>query len=65
MKRFEQWNRNPWTSGVTSNDWRIENTLSDHGSLTTDKEFPKDIDLLVTATDDCELEPLAQLGRRL
>ena len=35
------------------------------GSLTTDKEFPKDIDLLVTVTDDCELEPLAQLGRQL
>jgi predicted nucleotidyltransferase len=35
------------------------------GSLTTDKEFPKDIDVLVTVSDDCELAPLAQLGRQL
>ncbi|QEG40795.1 UPF0158 family protein [Roseimaritima ulvae] len=35
------------------------------GSLTTDKEFPKDIDLLVTITDDCDLTELARLGRQL
>jgi predicted nucleotidyltransferase len=35
------------------------------GSLTTDKEFPKDIDLLVTITDDCDLSELARLGRQL
>jgi predicted nucleotidyltransferase len=35
------------------------------GSLATDKEFPKDIDLLVTVSDDCDLAPLAQLGRQL
>jgi hypothetical protein len=35
------------------------------GSLTTAKEFPKDLDLLVTVSDDCDLAPLAKLGRRL
>ncbi|KAA1257982.1 hypothetical protein LF1_04730 [Rubripirellula obstinata] len=35
------------------------------GSLTTDKEFPKDIDLLVTITDNCDLTELARLGRQL
>ena len=35
------------------------------GSLTTDKEFPKDIDVLVTITDDCDLTELARLGREL
>jgi hypothetical protein len=35
------------------------------GSLTTEKPEPKDADLLVTVTDDAELEPLARLGRRL
>lgn len=35
------------------------------GSLTTNKEFPKDIDLLVTITDDCNLSELARLGRQL
>lgn len=35
------------------------------GSLTEDKEFPKDVDLLVTVTDDCDLAPLANLGRQL
>ncbi len=35
------------------------------GSLTTDKEFPKDIDVLVTVADDCDLTPLAQLARKL
>lgn len=35
------------------------------GSLTTGKEFPKDIDMLVTVTDDFELAPLAKLGRQL
>ena len=35
------------------------------GSLATDKEFPKDIDMLVTVSDDCDLAPLAQLGRQL
>lgn len=35
------------------------------GSLTTDKKKPKDADLLVTVTDDADLEPLARIGRRL
>ena len=35
------------------------------GSLTTEKPEPKDADLLVTITDDADLEPLARLGRRL
>jgi predicted nucleotidyltransferase len=35
------------------------------GSPTTDKEFPKDIDLLVTITEDCDLSKLARLGRQL
>jgi hypothetical protein len=35
------------------------------GSLTTKKPDPKDADLLVTVTAAADLEPLAQLGRRL
>jgi len=35
------------------------------GSLATDKEFPKDVDVLVTVSDDCDLAPLAELGRQL
>lgn len=35
------------------------------GSLASDKEFPKDIDLLVTVADDCDLVALAKLGRQL
>jgi predicted nucleotidyltransferase len=35
------------------------------GSLTTDKEFPKDIDVLVTVSDECDLTALAQRGREL
>jgi predicted nucleotidyltransferase len=35
------------------------------GSLATDKEFPKDIDLLVTVSGDCDLGPLAKLARQL
>jgi predicted nucleotidyltransferase len=35
------------------------------GSLATGKESPKDIDLLVTVTDDCDLAPLAKLARQL
>ena len=35
------------------------------GSLTTDKENPKDADVLVTVDDDADLVPLATLGRRL
>jgi predicted nucleotidyltransferase len=35
------------------------------GSLVTDKEFPKDIDMLVTITADCDLKELAELGRQL
>ena len=31
------------------------------GSLTTNKADPKDADLLVTVTDDTDLEPLARL----
>ena len=35
------------------------------GSLTTSKEDPKDVDLLVTVTDDTDLAPLASLSRKL
>lgn len=35
------------------------------GSLTTKKEFPQDIDLLVTVADDAELNGLAKLGRQV
>lgn len=35
------------------------------GSLTTSKPDPKDVDLLVTVTDDADLQPLAVLGRDL
>jgi hypothetical protein len=35
------------------------------GSLSTDKEFPKDVDVLVTVSDHCELAPLAKLGRQM
>jgi hypothetical protein len=35
------------------------------GSLTTDKKEPKDADLLVTVTDETDLEPLARIGRKL
>ncbi len=34
------------------------------GSLTTKKEFPRDIDLLVTVSDDCNLTKIAELGRK-
>ncbi|MGH7872287.1 MAG: DUF6932 family protein [Candidatus Binatia bacterium] len=35
------------------------------GSLSTDKENPKDADVLVTVNDDADLTQLATLGRRL
>lgn len=35
------------------------------GTLTTDKPFPRGVDLLVTVSDDCTLEPLAKLARQL
>jgi hypothetical protein len=35
------------------------------GSLASVKEFPKDIDLLITISDDCNLSALATLGRQL
>jgi predicted nucleotidyltransferase len=35
------------------------------GSITTEKPEPKDVDLLVTITEDADLDPLARLGRRL
>jgi hypothetical protein len=35
------------------------------GSLATDKENPKDADLLVIVEDDADLTPLATAGRRL
>jgi predicted nucleotidyltransferase len=35
------------------------------GSLASDKESPKDIDLLITISDDCNLSALAALGRQL
>lgn len=35
------------------------------GSLASDKEFPKGIDMLVTITDDCDLDKLAIWSRQL
>jgi predicted nucleotidyltransferase len=35
------------------------------GSITTPKSTPKDIDLLVTVTDDADLAPLARCARQL
>ena len=35
------------------------------GSILTDRPDPKDVDVLVSVTDDAELAPLAALGRRL
>ena len=35
------------------------------GSMTTNKADPKDVDMLVTVTDDADLVPLARIGRRL
>ena len=35
------------------------------GSITTDKQKPKDIDFVVAVDDDADLGPLAQLGRKL
>src|SRR5258708_13603868 len=34
-------------------------------SLITDKQEPKDADLIVTVMDDTDLEPLARIGRKL
>ena len=35
------------------------------GSIMTTKRTPKDVDLLITVTDDADLAPLAQCARRL
>jgi predicted nucleotidyltransferase len=35
------------------------------GSLTTNKQEPKDIDFLVVVDDDIDLEPVARLGRKI
>ena len=35
------------------------------GSITTNKQNPKDIDFLVLVDDDVDLEPLARLGRKI
>ena len=35
------------------------------GSLTTNKSLPKDVDMLVTVTDDADVALVAQLGRKL
>ena len=35
------------------------------GSITTEKEKPKDIDFLIMIEDSAELEPVARLGRKL
>ena len=35
------------------------------GSITTDKQNPKDIDFLVVVDDDLYLEPLVRLGRKI
>src|SRR6266498_2923745 len=35
------------------------------GSITTNKQDPKDIDFLVEIEDEVDLEPLARLGRKI
>jgi hypothetical protein len=35
------------------------------GSITTNKQNPKDIDFVVVVDDDADLEPLARLGRKI
>jgi hypothetical protein len=35
------------------------------GSITTNKQNPKDIDFLVVVDDDVDLEPLARLDRKI
>lgn len=35
------------------------------GSITTNKQNPKDIDFLVEVEDEADLEPLARIGRKL
>jgi predicted nucleotidyltransferase len=35
------------------------------GSITTNKQNPKDIDFLVEVEDEADLEPLARLGRKI
>src|SRR5258705_10481538 len=35
------------------------------GSITTNKQNPKDIDFLVVVDDEVDLEPLARLGRKI
>jgi predicted nucleotidyltransferase len=35
------------------------------GSITTNKQNPKDVDFLVVVDDDVDLEPLARLGRKI
>ncbi len=35
------------------------------GSITTNKQNPKDIDFLVVVDDDVDLKPLARLGRKI
>ncbi|HYV02246.1 MAG TPA: UPF0158 family protein [Actinomycetota bacterium] len=35
------------------------------GSLASDKQWPKDVDLILTVDDDADLEPVAKLARRL
>jgi hypothetical protein len=52
----------PRLARLTGSD-RASRTLI--GSLTTEKTDPKDANLLVTATAEADLTPLARLGRRL
>ena len=35
------------------------------GSITTDKQNPKDIDFLIEVEDEADLEPLARFGRKM
>ena len=62
--------RAPLLEGVL----RFTRTVRDHdgvsrvallGSLTTEKPWPKDADLLVTVSHDVDLDSLARAGRRL
>ena len=47
-------------SATSSQTQRPSTVVSD-----SNKAFPKDIDVLVTVIVDCELAPLAKLGRQL
>lgn len=54
----------PWFVSVVTKLSRIRRVAL-LGSITTNKQNPKDIDFLVVVDDDVDLEPLARLGRKI